>query len=478
MTLDADRAASASADPAEAQLRGAVIGAGAAAAACRSALLAAGVPVLLLRDAGEVAGRIRSGAPAPNVVAVDLAALGLGALDLMARVRTAWPSARQVAVAPSAGLNLARAAMEAGAFDFLVWPDQQPAVAAVLGNALHASLAEDGDRMLDEVTALQGGSEAAADLRREAFRLAPSKATVLIRGERGAGKRPLAALMHRLSARSGPLRRVDFSVLKIEEAAETIDVLSEAVARGGDDAGGTLVLERVCALPAGVQSRAMRLIDAAAAEPDLRVICTARDDLDAAVAEGRFRENVYYRLTACVVDAPPLRVRAEDVLQLATRGLARRAAAFQTLHPEVERAFLRHPWPDNLRQLDRTLDWAAARLEDGVATPASLPPEFLDTMDAPRPRRSGVSSDARVAQNEPGGPQRASPPMSARIAPLVGETLADVEAALFDATLARCGGSADAAARMLGVSPATVYRYKARARRAAAACNAPRSGPA
>ncbi|MEM1314498.1 MAG: helix-turn-helix domain-containing protein, partial [Pseudomonadota bacterium] len=258
--------------------------------------------------------------------------------------------------------------------------------------------------------------------------------------------------------------------------------------------GETLLLEMACTLPPGLQSRVLRLLDIAAGAGGgpggaarLRLICSTRDDLEQRVADGQFRETLHHRLSIARLRLPPLRERGEDVIELAELRLAARAPGFRGLHPELRRALLEHPWPRNSAQLTATTVALAERLDDGWATPAGLPEDFLATRLRPRAAATG----RKTARAAPGPEAPAAEPsdpstLGARVAPLVGLTVAEVEAALVEATLARCAGSVAEASRILGISPATLYRRRARrdARialrsgdAAAAALNAAGAGP-
>ncbi|MFO7856116.1 MAG: sigma 54-interacting transcriptional regulator, partial [Paracoccaceae bacterium] len=305
---------------------------------------------------------------------------------------------------------------------------------------------------------------AMAAVRASLRRLGPALCPVLLRGETGTGKRLAADALSRLAPRPGPLREVDCAALG-SEAQDDALFGPEGVAEGP----GTLLLHEVCALNVLLQSRLLRLMRAGAADPEAtppRVICTTRQDPDVEMREGRLRDELRRMLGVAEVVLPPLRVRATDA-----EVIAEREAGLGPLPAETARAIRGHDWPGNLPEL---LETARALRRAGRTDPSALPAAVLAGAAAtsrPAGARAGAAGPATDPVRGSGGAPwdeglfGSKGPLAARVGPLVGATLAEVETALIEATLARCGGSVRRAAAMLGVRPSTLYRRGVTGRR-------------
>ncbi|AIO38864.1 AAA domain family protein [Burkholderia cenocepacia] len=281
---------------------------------------------------------------------------------------------------------------------------------------------------------------------------------LLILGQTGTGKEWLARALHQASPRAdGPFVAVNCAALP--------DSLIEAELFGYEDGaftgarkrgspgkiaqadGGTLFLDEIGDMPLAQQVRLMRVLQERAVMPlgsaravpvDVRVVCATHRDLRAMIAEGTFREDLFYRINGLAVTLPALAART-DLPVLVERILARlaRSEPMPTrVAADVLAAFRRHRWPGNLRQMTNVLRTAGMLAEDEAEiTLAHLPDDFwLDCDDAPAPNAT------------PAGTREAT-------------TLQSHQAAVIDAVLARHGGNVSAAARELGLARNTVYRY-------------------
>ncbi|QTO45082.1 sigma-54-dependent Fis family transcriptional regulator [Burkholderia latens] len=281
---------------------------------------------------------------------------------------------------------------------------------------------------------------------------------LLILGQTGTGKEWLARALHQASPRAdGPFVAVNCAALP--------DSLIEAELFGYEDGaftgarkrgspgkiaqadGGTLFLDEIGDMPLAQQVRLMRVLQERAVMPlgsaravpvDVRVVCATHRDLRAMIAEGTFREDLFYRINGLAVTLPALAART-DLPVLVERILARLARSEPMparVAADVLAAFRRHRWPGNLRQMTNVLRTAGMLAEDETEiTLAHLPDDFwLDCDDAPAPNAT------------PAGTREAT-------------TLQSHQAAVIDAVLARHGGNVSAAARELGLARNTVYRY-------------------
>ena len=281
---------------------------------------------------------------------------------------------------------------------------------------------------------------------------------LLILGQTGTGKEWLARALHQASPRAdGPFVAVNCAALP--------DSLIEAELFGYEDGaftgarkrgspgkiaqadGGTLFLDEIGDMPLAQQVRLMRVLQERAVMPlggaravpvDVRVVCATHRDLRAMIAEGTFREDLFYRINGLAVTLPALAART-DLPALVERILARLARTEPMparVAADVLDAFMRHRWPGNLRQMTNVLRTAGMLAEDEAEiTLAHLPDDFwLDCDDAPR--TDPAPTNTREAT-----------------------TLQSHQAAVIDAVLARHGGNVSAAARELGLARNTVYRY-------------------
>ncbi|NIE68301.1 sigma-54-dependent Fis family transcriptional regulator [Burkholderia sp. Ax-1719] len=297
---------------------------------------------------------------------------------------------------------------------------------------------------------------------------------VLVLGRTGTGKEWLARALHQDS----PRRDAPFIALN---CAALPDSLIEAELFGYEDGaftgakrrgspgkiqqahGGTLFLDEIGDMPLAQQVRLMRVLQERAVMPlggaravpvDLRIVCATHRDLRAMIAEGSFREDLYYRINGLAVTLPPL-ARRTDLDALVTRvlTLVRREipAAPARIAPAVRACFARCRWPGNLRQLANVLRTAAILAEGESAIElAHLPEDLLDDCDDIEDEPLDLAVDATAAR--PADHSTTTPEASPA-------RLADWQARLIDDTLSRHGGNVSAAARELGLARNTVYRH-------------------
>ncbi len=434
----------------------------------------------LLRGEGYLVDTVADGRAAldvaterpPDVVITDLKMPEMDGLELMRRLRE-QNSELPVIVATAFGeVHSAVAAMRAGAEDYLTKPIEFDALALAIERSLERRdlrvEAENLRRQLREqagegLKGLIGSSPAMQQVYRVARQVAGSRATVLVTGESGTGKGELAKALHQLSPRA----HAPFVALHCAALAESI-LESELfghergaftgadrrrIGRFEQASSGTLFLDEIGEVPLATQVKLLRVLQERTFERvggnesihvDVRVIAATNRDLAADVRDGRFREDLYYRLNVVQMDIPPLRLRGGDVLVLAQHFLRRFALEnhkrIEGFTDQARAKLLGHKWPGNVRELENAIERAVVLTEGPLLREEDLPVD--------------------VAPLSQGGVR------------IPGSTMAEIERFAIVSTLEATGGSTSKAAEMLDISVRTIqyrlneYRVGARNRSA------------
>ncbi len=430
---------------------------------------------ILLRRQGyevETAGGVREavarlgGAPSPfDAVVTDLVMPDGSGMEVLQAARRRDPDTQVVMITAYATTERAVAAMRAGAYDYLQKPFENEALLATLEKALeHRALAAE-NRALREVIQrrwregdLVGRSHAIERVRETIAKVADSAVNVLVTGESGTGKEVVARALHFRSRRAeGPFVAVNCGALPETLMESELFGHERGAFTGASSAksglvraahGGTLFLDEVGELPPALQVKLLRVLQERVVRPvggarehpvDVRVVAATNRDLQQAVAEGRFRSDLYYRLDVVRIHLPPLRERPEDVPLLAEH-LLRRHAALQgrslRFSSEALRWLVRQDYPGNVRQLENLVQRAVALCEGDVIGVEDLQPETSAGASAPR----GTLPEPREGFE-------------------LDRWLADVEKELLLEALRRAGGVRTRAARLLGMSFRS-FRYR------------------
>ncbi|MHC4669568.1 MAG: sigma-54-dependent transcriptional regulator [Planctomycetota bacterium] len=323
-----------------------------------------------------------------DLVLTDLKMPGMDGLDLFRRVQADRPDRPVMIVTAHGTIETAIEAVRNGVVDFV----QKPVYAEEIihrfekvfrERALRSENAELKKRLLhrDRGDAMLGTSPPMQDLREQIARVARTEAAVLILGESGAGKELAADAIHYASERSqGPLVKLNCAAIPENLLEDELFGHERGAYTGADQRrtgrfeqahGGTLFLDEIGELPLGLQVKLLRLLQEHTFErlggsesirADVRVICATNQDLEAGVREGRFREDLYYRINVVPLRLPPLRERGEDILVLARHfareaGL-RNARPIETISPMAAEALRQHTWPGNVRELRNVIERA------------------------------------------------------------------------------------------------------------------------
>jgi two-component system response regulator AtoC len=395
-----------------------------------------------------------------DLVVSDLRMPGLGGMDLLRTVRGRWPDMPVVILTAHGTVPLAVEAMRVGAADFLLKPFDREEVLFVIKKALAASRAAESPGSAKDPSSMLGASPVMRELDALIGRAAAGSATVLVRGETGTGKELVARAIHERSARAKeafvklscaalPDALLESELFGYEKGAFT-GAASRKPGRVELAHGGTLFLDEIGDVPLATQVKLLRLIQEREIERvggtetikvDVRFVAATHQKLEALVARGEFREDLFYRLNVIPLEVPPLRDRREDIPLLVERFAKTTAAANgrpgATFAREAVELFAAQPWPGNVRQLENMVERLVV-LSDDVSIEKSAVARELER-EALR-ERSARGSDADDGPPSALGVQRRE---------------AEREAIL-DA-LARAGNNRSLAARLLGVSRRTLY---------------------
>lgn len=284
-------------------------------------------------------------------------------------------------------------------------------------------------------------------------RVADSAATVLVNGESGTGKELVANALHEFSGRRArPLVKVNCAAIPADlleadlfghEKGAFTNAVSRRIGRFEQAQGGTLFLDEVGDLPLALQVKLLRAIQERTVERvggygpiplDFRLVAATALDLSAAVAEERFREDLYYRLNVVAIALPPLRDRREDIPLLVQRFLGRSQKPVSIRQDALDK-ILTHHWPGNVRELENVITRAVVLASGGVVTP-----EVIEFPAVTTPQNDGTW-ESRVPYREGYWP-----------------VLRRVETELIRAALREAGGNKAEAARILGIQRRLLYQ--------------------
>jgi DNA-binding NtrC family response regulator len=459
-----------------------------------SVLKRAGHDVEVAFNGKEAEARFAAGGH--GVVLLDLMLPDIDGLDVLRSLRLRAPDTKVIAITANGSINRAVQAMRAGAFDFLVKPFDDRRLLSALSNALAARQAEadavvpeDGEanaRGTPPALAFQGfvgSSQRMRGLYGMIRSIARSTATVFVTGESGTGKEVCAHAIHALSQRADkpfvPLNcaAIPHDLLESEVFGHLKGSFTGAISDQKGAAamadGGTLFMDEICEMGLGLQSKLLRFLQTSMIQPvgastprkvDVRIVCATNRDPVEEVRAGRFREDLFYRLHVVPIHLPPLRDRENDAVEIAETLLrqfsAEEGKSFRGLSRDAADIFRAHPWPGNIRQLQNTVRNVVVLHDTEEVATHMLPADLIAGL---RPAHQDPPAHLMPLAPEPAPAMRLAPEavgLPALVRPLVGSALADVERELIEATIAECGGSIPRAARLLAVSPSTLYRKR------------------
>jgi two-component system response regulator AtoC len=381
-----------------------------------------------LADALALAPSLR-----PQAIMLDLDDTEAGALDVLHQLHLESPEAPLIVLSTNNDAALAVKAMRAGAFDFLVKPVLPQALRDAISRGLSqtgrdpaldlspTSVAE-GDRSPYNLDLLFRGSERMRAVEDIVRRAADTNVTVLLTGESGVGKEMVARAIHQISGRlDKPFVKVNCASLPAELLESELFGHEKGAFTGAHRRKpgkfelahqGTFLLDEIGEMPLSLQAKLLHVLQDAKffsvggtelITADVRLIAATNSNLAVLVANGQFREDLYYRLNVVTIPIPPLRTRREEIPSLVRHFLGRFCKQYNrstpTISPETMRLFQEYPWPGNVRELENMIrrlvvlqsellvqEEIALRMDKPQATPPSH--TFVPPKD-PNPSRPG-----------------------------------------------------------------------------------------
>ncbi|MBI2817326.1 MAG: sigma-54-dependent Fis family transcriptional regulator [Acidobacteria bacterium] len=421
----------------------------------------------------------------PDLILLDVHLPDIDGVEVLKRLKESGNARAVIMMTADPQLDDVKAAIKLGAYDFVGKPLNFDELIVTIQNALEAT------RLRTEVESLRGEvrrrtgyrdvigiSKKMTDLMNFVRKVAASEATtILIQGESGTGKDLIAKAIHYQSTRQDkpfvaincsaiPEQLMEAELFGHERGAFTD---AKAMKKGLFEVahGGTLFLDEIGELSLLLQAKLLRVLEDQVIrrvggvrdmQVEVRVTAASNRDLERAVREGHFRQDLYYRLAIISIFIPPLRERKEDILPLADFFIDHYNKKFRKsirgLTEETRRLILNYDWPGNVRELKNAIERAMILEEEPVLRPVYLP--FSVSNSAPAGVTAFEQTSAPAAGNRPLPNGRWLPPLSV---PEGGTSLEEVERALLELALQKAGDNQTHAARLLDISR-DALRYK------------------
>jgi len=405
-----------------------------------------------------------------SVVVTDLVMPRVGGMDLLKRVVADWPDVPVILITAHGSVDSAVTALKAGAFDYVTKPFDQEELRKVIEKAarahdlerqnVHAPGESAGSPLVGESPAMKAIHEMVA-------RVADSPSTILITGESGTGKGLIAQELHRRSSRRDkalikvncaaiPKDLVESELFGYEKGAFTGAVGSKPGRFELAD-GGTLFLDEIGEIPVEIQVKLLRALQESEFERvggvrtlrvDVRLIAATNRDLKALISEGRFREDLFYRLAVVPMELPPLRDRREDIpvlvahfLEKFNRRLGKRV---EDVDPEAMQLLQSYGWPGNIRELENLMERSVLFADGPIVEAAQLPDSLRERLPGGAPMALQIASVGPLAA--------AAAPAGTSMKEIVRQAQAELERELIARALEETGGNVTRAAKRLQIS--------------------------
>jgi two-component system, NtrC family, nitrogen regulation response regulator GlnG len=413
-----------------------------------------------------------------DLALVDIRMPGLSGLDVLSRIREQHIDTLVIIITAQNTMANAIEATKRGAYDYLTKPFDLDQVAALIHRAFELrALTRDLEALRRErrppAELVVGGTPAMQEVYKIIGRVAPTDATVLIQGETGTGKELLARTLHQHSDRKGAFVALNCSAIPTElleselfgyERGAFTGAVERRIGRFEAAAHGTLLLDEIADMPLALQAKVLRVLQEReftrvggreVLKADVRILAATNQDLQAAARDGRFREDLFFRLNVVRLLVPPLRERRGDILELIMHFIEKANSELGTeivgITDDARDALLRHDWPGNVRELENTLRRACV-----LARGRSL---ITEDVRLPTVAAAGGNDGASLE----GAVQERLARLLATAGPDGAVDLHDtivraVERPLIEMVLATAGGNQVKAAHMLGINRNTLRK--------------------
>ena len=418
-----------------------------------------------------------------SLILLDLQLPDSDGLDFLSEIRQKGIDTNVIVVTGNASTDLAVEAMRMGARDYLVKPLTPDRLLVTVRNTLDIVSLEElvrSESRLEKFEGFIGSSNVMQAIYRTIENISQSKAAVFISGESGTGKELCAEAIHaRSPRRDHPFIAINCGAIP-KDLIETelfghikgafTGAITDRLGAASLADGGTLFLDEICEMDIALQSKLLRFLQTSTLQRigsqkleqvDVRVICATNRDPYVETVEGRFREDLYYRLNVIPVYLPPLRERDEDTVLIAKELLRQfsleEGKQFIRISATASASLLDYPWPGNVRELANVLRRVVV-MHDGPVFEAGMLPGVI------KKGRDSTSVPSSPAEPSKVPPEKSVPsdyPAVQHSWVPEGKTLAKLERDIIEATIARCQGNVSEAAAALGVSPSTLYRKRA-----------------
>ena len=398
-----------------------------------------------------------------HVVVTDLVMPRMSGLTLLERAQAEFPDVPIIMITAHGTVDSAVQALKAGAFDYITKPFEQEELKKVIAKAARAHELE-RQNVHSAAAPLVGASQAMRHVYEIVSKVADSPSTVLITGESGTGKELVAReLQRRSSRRDKPLIKVNCAAIPKDlveselfgyEKGEFTGAVGSKPGRFELADGGTLFLDEIGEIPVEMQVKLLRALQESEFERvggiktlrvDVRLIAATNRDLKALIADGRFREDLYYRLAVVPIALPPLRERKDDIPLLVQHFISkydqRLGKKVERIDDEAMHTLLAYSWPGNIRELENLMERSVLFADGPIIQGSSLP-------DAIRERAPGPATP--IAAVGPLGSIAA--PSGASMKEIVRQAQAELEKELIGRALEETGGNVTRAAKRLQIS--------------------------
>jgi two-component system nitrogen regulation response regulator GlnG len=438
--------------------------------AFRRAYRGSGLEVLTAESPAD--GLALAAAHHPDVVVLDMQLPGATGLDVFRQLRALDARTPVIFITGKSTTDTAIEAMKLGAYDYLFKPVELPQLRQVIDRAVALSrlahvpaVVAEGREVDERADAIIGRCPAMLEVYKAIGRVAPQDVTALIQGETGTGKELVARAIYQHSRRSaGPFLAINCAAIP-ENLLESELFGHEKGAFTGADRrrigkfeqcnGGTVFLDEVGDMAPLTQAKMLRLLQEQQFErlggnetvaTDVRVLAATNQDLEALVAQGKFRQDLYYRLGVFTIRLPPLRERGDDLMLLVEHYLGRfnreLGRDVQTVAPEAMDVLRQYSWPGNVRELQSALKQALLHASGSVLMPEFLPAALTKRNGAAAPAADDGLSMAQFIDQQ----------LAAGSEELYAQSVRRLERMLVTRVLQHTGGNQLQAAKILGIT--------------------------